>query len=177
MLPADTLRPAVERRLLDRMRGTASPARARSLAMAAIRETFEEAGLLVGQKISAPARTKNPDWQRFFDLGVTPTLSALDFIARAITPPHQLRRFDTRFFVADANHIQGDLHDMAGASGELLALHWLTLDEAHNLDLPGITRFVLDELDQRLKLPHAAQGRRPVPFVHFRGSSIVHDRL
>lgn len=177
VLPPDTLRAPVEKRLLNRMRGPATPARARALAMAAIRETFEEAGLVIGRRVAEPPRTKNPDWQRFYDEGVVPALSKLDFIARAITPPYRTRRFDTRFFLADAEQIQGDLHDTGRASGELLGLHWLTLDEARDLELPNITRMILDELDERFAQSRAAQARRPVPFVHFRRGSPIRDTL
>lgn len=177
VLPPDSLRPAVERRLLDRMRGKPSPARARALAMAALRETFEEAGLVIGKKVKTPPLTKNPEWNNFYQQGVVPALGKLDFIARAITPPYRTRRFDTRFFMIDAEHIQGDMHDTASASGELLGLHWLTIKDAHDLDLPNITRLILGELEERLALTSAAQAKRKAPFVHFRGNTAIREQL
>jgi hypothetical protein len=57
---------------------------------------------------------------------VIPRLEALDFVARAITPPGHLRRFDARFFMADAAHIAHTL-DGGAASGALLTPIWLTL--------------------------------------------------
>ncbi|MCE8000301.1 MAG: NUDIX domain-containing protein [Rhodobiaceae bacterium] len=171
------LRAPVERRLLDRMRGTPSPNKARGLAMAAIRETFEETGLVIGKKVSEPLQTRNPEWQAYYNEHVAPDLSAVDFIARAITPPYRNRRFDTRFFMIDADQIQGDLHDTDRASGELLELHWLEISDAFDLDLPNITRMILSEMQERLDLPKPAQARRPVPFVHFRGANPVRDTL
>ena len=171
------LRAPVERKLLDRMRGGPSTGRAQGLAMAAIRETFEETGLVIGKQLSEPLQTRNPEWQAYYNEHVAPDLSKVEFIARAITPPYRTRRFDTRFFTIDAEEIRGDMHDTDRASGELLELHWLEIDEARELDLPNITRMILGELEERLALPKPAQARRPVPFVHFRGASPVRDTL
>jgi len=171
------LRAPVERRLLDRMRGRPSASKAQGLAMAAIRETFEETGLVIGKQVSEPYQTKNPEWQAYYNEHVAPDLSKIEFIARAITPPYRTRRFDTRFFTINAEEIRGDMHDTGRASGELLELHWLEIDEARDLDLPNITRMILSELEERLALPKPAQARRPVPFVHFRGASPIRDTL
>ena len=56
-------------------------------------------------------------------------------------------------------------------------LHWLTLKDARDLDLPNITRVVLDEIEERLKQTIAAQTRRPVPFIHFRNGSAIRDEI
>ena len=141
--------------------GRCSPAKARALAMAAVRETFEETGLLVGD-IGTPSATRSRPWAAFMANGVVPRLDILDYVARAITPPYRDRRFDARFFLCDAEYIQGDVHDTTGASGELLQIHWVPLDEAKQLDLPSITHMVIEEVDRRL---HEPGGRdRPVPF-------------
>ena len=54
-------------------------------------------------------RTRAATWRRFFSYGVSPRLEALDFVARAITPPGRPRRFDARFFMADASEIAAEL--------------------------------------------------------------------
>tara|TARA_R110002110_G_scaffold68731_8_gene185863 strand:- start:18928 stop:19695 length:768 start_codon:yes stop_codon:yes gene_type:complete len=174
--PAEELRDPVTRRLLVQMRGRPSQLRARALAMAAIRETFEETGLIIGRPSSTLQKSKHTDWNEYFAQGVTPVLGHLDFIARAITPPYRTRRFDTRFFIADAEAIQGDPHETAG-SGELQGLHWLSIADARDLDLPNITRVVLDELDTRLQLTSIAQTRRAVPFIHFRNGTAIRDAI
>ena len=171
----DDLDPLVQERLLTRMRGKPSPMRAKALAMAAIRETFEETGLRLGAPTSVPT-TRNEAWADYFADGVAPRLSTLGFIARAITPPYRTRRYDTRFFIADAEEIAGDPHAVEG-SGELLDLHWLSVEDARGLDLPNITRLVLDELDERLRLTKAAAKERAVPFVHFRNNKPIRDIL
>ena len=93
--PAD-LNPAVLRRLMD----GCSEARARALAIAAIRETYEETGLMLGERESPTLRTRSPHWQGFVAQGINPRLDTLHYIARAITPPYRNRRFDARFFMA-----------------------------------------------------------------------------
>ena len=155
------LRPHVEARLTK----GASAARARGLALAAIRETFEEAGVLVGERAADFPRTKNVAWQRFFAHGIAPRLDALEFIARAITPPNRTRRFDARFFMADASAIAHVLD--AAHTDELLTPCWLTLTEARALDLPSITRIVLDEAEARIG--DGTDASRPVPFFRFHG--------
>src|SRR6185503_18627620 len=75
-----------------------SSRRARAIALSAIRETYEEVGLLIGR--TGEFSAKAADWKGFADHGVQPSLDRLRFIARAITPPGAVRRFDTRFFAA-----------------------------------------------------------------------------
>jgi 8-oxo-dGTP pyrophosphatase MutT (NUDIX family) len=174
--PVEDLRADVTRLLLDRMRGAPSENRARALALAAIRETFEETGLVVGRHIDKPQRSKHKNWDAYFSVGVSPALGALDFVARAITPPYRSRRFDTRFFIANAEHIQGDPLKVSG-SGELQGLHWVSIKDAEGLDLPNITRTVLAEIEERLNQTSAAQRERPVPFIHFRNNQAIRDML
>ncbi|MBI1262307.1 MAG: NUDIX hydrolase [Rhizobiales bacterium] len=173
---AQELREPVAQRLLHRMRGKPSLARARAMAMAAVRETFEETGLIIGRPVETRMRTRNSEWAEYFSQGVAPDLTALDFVARAITPPYRTRRFDTRFFIADAEHIHGDPVKTTG-SGELQGLHWVTITDARDLDLPNITRIVLDEIEQRMALKKAAQEQRDVPFIHFRAGNAIRDLI
>jgi 8-oxo-dGTP pyrophosphatase MutT (NUDIX family) len=157
------LRPHVAAKLAN----GASPTLARALALAAVRETFEETGILVGERAGPPPRTKSA-WSRFFAHGVVPRLDVLDYIARAITPPNRTRRFDARFFMADASAIAHQLD--AAHSDELLTPCWLTFAEARAVDLPGITREVLGEAEARIA--DGPDSSRPVPFYRFlRGKS------
>src|SRR6267154_868394 len=79
--------------------------RARSLAVAAIREACEETGLCLGRKTNGAAPALEGPWKPFAEAGLLPDPSGLFLIARAITPPGRVRRFDTRFFTADASTI------------------------------------------------------------------------
>ena len=159
--PGKDLHPVTLAKLLHRMRGKPSAARARGLAHAAVRETWEEAGLLFG-------RTR---------LEEAPDLSGLTLFMRAITPPGRTRRYDSRFFVADAENLTNIDRPHHDGGGELLTLSWLTLDEIASLDLPLIT---IDAL-QRLK-PFLDRGLLPPPdctasFQYFRGKNWVEDEI
>ena len=139
--------------------------RARALALAAVRETFEETGLLLATP--APAASVAGPWREFRAVGALPDLAALSYVARAITPPGRTRRFDARFFMADARAL---LHpEPTAGSGELDEIAWLPLADARSLDLPAITRFVLSEVAERLAHPD-----RPLPYVRMvRGRHVV----
>jgi 8-oxo-dGTP pyrophosphatase MutT (NUDIX family) len=138
---------------------TAPDVRARALAMAAVRETFEEAGLLLAR--SAPARSASGPWREFLAQGAQPDLAALDFVARAITPPVLPKRFDARFFMADAERLVS--LDRQKDCGELDEIDWLSINDAlATPDVAGITKFVLRETAARLSTPE-----RGVPFLRF----------
>jgi 8-oxo-dGTP pyrophosphatase MutT (NUDIX family) len=152
---ASDVRPQV----LARLEKTAPQARARALALTAVRETFEETGLLLARP--APPRPGVGPWREFLAQGAAADLAALDFIARAITPPYRPKRFDARFFMAPAEALIS--LERLPDCGELDEIAWVDLDEAEALDLPNITRFVIQELGLRLDDPE-----RPAPFMSFR---------
>ncbi|ESY97564.1 MULTISPECIES: NUDIX hydrolase [unclassified Mesorhizobium] len=141
--------------------GRTSRARARAIALSAVRETYEEAGLLIGRK-GAFATTRR-DWQGFVEHGVAPSLEALRFVARAITPPNRVRRFDTRFFSAWRGDVAVELAD-GGPTNELEELVWLPLAKAKQADIPDITRMILDDLEKRLADDPLLRPGGPVPF-------------
>jgi 8-oxo-dGTP pyrophosphatase MutT (NUDIX family) len=148
------LRPGVA----SRLEKTTTPSRARALALAAIRETYEEAGLLLAKP--APARSAAGPWREFLHHGALPDLDALDFVARAVTPPTSPKRFDARFFLAQADRLLS--LERRADCGELDEVAWFSLEEALELNLPSVTRFVLRELPQRLADPTA-----PAPSLRF----------
>jgi 8-oxo-dGTP pyrophosphatase MutT (NUDIX family) len=125
--------------------------RARAAAAAALRETAEEAGLIVGRP--GPVASRHPNWSPFRSAGLQPDASDLQLIARAITPPGRVRRFDAWFFHADADACRPQR--VAHETDELLDIRWVTAEEAQDLALPQVTRFVLGELDRRLTDPAA----------------------
>lgn len=151
------LRPEEEAKLRLEARH-ASPTLPRALALAAVRETFEEAGLLLAKP--AAARPGAGAWRPFLEQGAAPDLSALSYVARAITPPYRPKRFDARFFMAEADRLLS--LERQPDCGELDEIAWVDLDEAVALDLPNITRFVVQEIAQRLE-----DSGRPIPFMRF----------
>ena len=172
-IPAATPLPVpTARRLRLRVGPDSDPKLAEALAMAAIRELWEETGLALAQASGTRPHNPAPDWQSFFDAGHFPAADGLEFIFRAITPPGRPRRFDARFFLVDAARIAGSLDDFSRAGSELSYLDWLTLAEARKLDLPFITEVVLAEVEARLAADDGGPGGgpvdtgRPAPFVH-----------
>ena len=132
--------------------------KARSFALTAIRETFEETGLIVGKPRTEAERVKvHKDWQDFFAQNAIPSLNGLRFIGRAITPPYRPKRFDARFFMADAREaLIDDRPPVDGA--ELSDLQWVSLEDAMALDLPNVTRFMLGEIGERVANPRQQQA-------------------
>ena len=168
------LNPHVLERLRKSTRKDITDRKLHGLALAAIRETYEETGLVIGRATKQKTSTRHAIWQKYFEHGVEPPLEDMDFFARAITPAYRTRRFDTRFFMMYDTHIHTDPEDTRGASGELLDLHWLTIAQARKLDLPAITRQVLDIVEKRIKLPFEKRFAAPAPFVKFeRGKPVI----
>ena len=148
----------------------------RALALASIRETFEETGLMLGTKEhGAPDGVPEGPWQAFREHGVFPDLEAVQFVARAITPPKRPKRFDTRFFAVDRRAIAHEVGGVIGPDAELIELAWVNLEEAKRLDLPTITTVILDELETRLKAGFGAE--LPVPFYYERNRKFQREVL
>ena len=145
----------------------------RAFGLTAIRETFEETGLIVGRAGAFPGRPAS-DWLTYADQGAGPCLKGLTFIGRAVTPPYRPKRFDARFFMAEAEDVLVDERPAVDGA-ELHDLQWVTLKDAMALDLPNVTRFMIGEIDERL-----AQGDpdalRP-PFLRWTPAGHSQDRI
>jgi 8-oxo-dGTP pyrophosphatase MutT (NUDIX family) len=114
--------------------------------VAVVRETFEEAGLLLAERPGGPALLAgdveekarfaaervavNDGSRRFLDLcrdeSVRLAVGDIHYFAHWITPRGAPRRYDTRFFVAAAPPGQVAAHD----AGETIAEVWITPEEA-----------------------------------------------
>ena len=147
------------------MRGKPSDTRASALALAALRETFEEAGFIVGERfVGRDPRTDS--WGAFFAEGYRPRLDGLSYFARAITPPGRPRRYDTRFFAVDATEIA---YQAPRVDGELLDIDWFTIAKARTLKLPSITTHILKDVAALVNHEHeAAEVASPIPFYFHR---------
>lgn len=122
----------------------------RPFALAAVRELSEETGLVIGG--AAGEDRPSEAWPAFTATGYAPAPVHLYPLARAITPPGRVRRYDTWFFTASRAAVADK---QATPDGELLDLNWFTVENARKLDLPNITRLVLDDVSARLNAaPH-----------------------
>jgi 8-oxo-dGTP pyrophosphatase MutT (NUDIX family) len=150
------------RLLVDVEPQAAAPA---ALALAAIRETFEETGRLLGQRLERQhegAEWPEP-WRPFARHNLCPCLAPLGLLARAITPAGSPRRYDARFFHVPASVIAAE--DGAG-DGEFERIAWMSLAEAQELDLHDVTRAVLVQLDRRLAADGMLRPVADVPYMH-----------
>jgi 8-oxo-dGTP pyrophosphatase MutT (NUDIX family) len=143
--------PEIVSEKLNLRRGARAPNLARALALAAIRETFEETGLLLGTKeFGAPANPPPGAWTDFAARGVYPSLETVHFLARAITPPRRARRFDATFLAIDVAAVVDQVGGVVSPQSELVELARVPLSEALKLDLPLITAVVLRDLRNRI---------------------------
>ena len=169
------LHEADQKRLIDGMGSRGSRSRAEALVMSAIRETQEETGLLLGRDAGDETRRQTaPHWRPFAEHGVAPDLSGIRYLARAITPPGRVRRFDTRFFVAPETMIASDSDAVSSPDEELEEVTWIRLSDAYGLKIPPITGVVLDILAQRLKDDPGLTGAPPVPFYRVVKRHFIH---
>ena len=150
--------------VMQRLQRKASARKARALACAAIRETFEETGLIIGAPHNGnyAASKVTPDWEPFFATGMAPRLDCLDYVARAVTPPNNVRRFNARFFIVDRQNTSGEL----GGSGELVDLQWIPIADALAMpNTPDPTSIALKETRRLLAEsdPWDLHGGHPVP--------------
>ncbi len=131
-----------------------SSTKANALAMAAVREAFEEAGLLFGVPGDIGGAT-HATWNEFRRREVAPDLRELTFVGRAITPSFQPIRFHARFFSVDAGHLEGDLK----GDGELEDLHWVRIDRPTGLELMIVQEMIMKTLNERLSGRNAPSQR------------------
>lgn len=158
---AKDLAEACARRLSALPQPTALPGlTASALAITAIRELWEETGLTLAQEQPWPAPPVG-DWAKLAERRLLPDASGLRFVFRAITPPGRPRRFDARFFLADAATLTGDPDDFSDAQDELAHLQWIPIRKARGFDLPFITEVVLAEVARSMERGHPDEG---VPF-------------
>jgi len=138
---AEALHPAVSAAL--RSGGSRRPALA--FPRAALRETHEETGLLVGAPGPAADAASQPVWQAYAAAGLAPDFAALDFICRAITPVTSARRYNTRFFLGDGAKAVGTIN----SNGELEDLAWRPVSALSGLHIVDVTEYVLKEALRR----------------------------
>jgi 8-oxo-dGTP pyrophosphatase MutT (NUDIX family) len=138
-----------------------------ALAAAAIRELWEETGQIIG----APGQWPNAPqgWRGYAATGHVPDAACLRYFFRAITPQGRPRRFDARFFLAEADDLTTDPDDFTRAEDELSVLQWVPLAQARTFDLPFITEVVLAEL-----VAHLADPTAPLSVPFFRNDDEAH---
>ena len=159
-VPCSPLDPAITGQLAV----AGSYKRATAMAMAAVRETFEESGLLVAQAGDVGPNS-NMTWQQIRGMSLAPTLGRLRYLGRAITPTSRPIRFHARFFCVNAKHTLGEVQ----GNGELEDLQWVPVSANHDLPLMIVTRTMMDALERTL----AGLDERPLVLSHIRQKRVV----
>lgn len=162
--------------LLNRMYGRKSIARANAMILAAIRETFEETGYIIGQKVTDIPNTRSAGWQDFFNSGHTPATQICKFVARAITPPGGKRRYDTRFFAVWLDDIPNGMTQQGNGTDELEGLNWVSFDQVRQINAPVITKTIIYELQNQIH-QQAFIEQSPVPFYHYYQNKMRRDEI
>ena len=130
---------------------------AAGLAVAAVRETWEETGVMIaapGEVGDAPGRTFEEMRRR----GVAPALGRLVYLGRAITPAYSPIRFHARFFLTRLR----SGHVGLGGDGELDDLSWVPLSDVASLPTIDITRFMAEFAGEIIKRAPIVPPGRPV---------------
>lgn len=164
--PGDSRVPAVDAlnpRTKSILEAAMTPARARACVLAAIRETWEETGFILGEPEGyRPYTGSHPSWISFSKAGLAPDLSEIHVIGRAVTPPYRPKRFDTWFFMTRLTGRQAE-RDFAD-SDELLDTQWVAVKGAKALKMHSITQMMVDVLAQYL---NASAPANTVPYSRF----------
>lgn len=147
-----------------------SQARAQTIAMAAVRETYEETGVSITQA-GHPGSVKDDTWQTLAKRDLSADLSVLKYFARATTPADQPMRFHARFFVCNSAQVSGFDNHQLRQNDELLDLRWMSIQNPEDLPLRSVTKFLLKEFAQWLD-PNAAHTGYPT-FTQKSGKRVV----
>ena len=155
---------------IERMdvRGDASLAKA--LAIAAVRETFEETGLMLAESGDI-GEAASAEWAHWKARSLAPRLHSLTYFGRAITSPISPIRYHARFFIASAEALQGEL----AGSGELSELSFYPVTDAlAHLPVVDVTEFMLNRISNYAAASPEFNPLTPifsykdeVPFVHY----------
>ena len=140
--------------------------------IAAIREAFEESGILLARRgdawLAAHSLPRDADFHALLaEHALTPAADALVHYAHWITPADMPKRFDTHFFLAQAPPQQVGLHD----GGEAVESVWITPGlalaeaDAGRRVLVFATRLNLARLARFATVGQALAGAGPVVTV------------
>jgi 8-oxo-dGTP pyrophosphatase MutT (NUDIX family) len=125
--------------------GAHLPPRLLRSARAALRETWEEVGVVVGRPGTAVSATTAPHdaltaiEAAYAERGILAAIDALTYVGRAITPTRVFRRFNTRFFLADESAVFGD----PVSSDELEDVGWHPIGRRPLDPFRDVTQFML----------------------------------
>ncbi|HXD17680.1 MAG TPA: hypothetical protein VN654_11745 [Vicinamibacterales bacterium] len=149
--------------------------------VAALRELFEEAGVLLARPLTAASAARLDDYRRDLLAGTAAfadiirrehlrlALDELAYFAHWVTPEIETRRFDTRFFLARAPEGQTPVHDEGETSHSEWVAPLAAIDRcrAGQISLPPPTWTTLSMLANfdSIDAAFAWARRKPIPRV------------
>jgi 8-oxo-dGTP pyrophosphatase MutT (NUDIX family) len=135
----------------------ALPPRLMRSARAALRETWEEAGVFFGREGAVPAglRSAGPAAEAYAEAGVVAGFDRLAYVGRAITPARVFRRFNTRFFLGDGADVIGE----PVATDELEEVGWHPVGRTPLEPFRDVSQFMLA---RAIELRAGAAGPPPL---------------
>ena len=119
--------------------------KANMLAMTAVREAHEEVGSTLGSKGNI-GKVNQVSWNTFRELGISPDLSKLDYLGRAITPSFQPIRFHARFFSIPYELLAGKI----AGDGELEDVRWIKVDKYRDYEMMKVQHMIIETLKEKL---------------------------
>lgn len=110
-------------------------------ARAALRETWEEAGVLLGRPTpeDPPGAPATPIEQAYQAGRLSAAMDLLTYVGRAITPSHSPRRFNTRFFLGSGTDVFGE----PAISEEFPEVRWHPIGREPIEPMREVTKFML----------------------------------
>jgi 8-oxo-dGTP pyrophosphatase MutT (NUDIX family) len=139
-------------------------------ARAALRETWEEVGVMVGRKAPSPPPGRSAPERAYAEQGVVADFGILNYIGRAITPSTVFRRFNTRFFVAEGEHVIGD----PKSSYELEDVGWHPVGRVPLSPFRDVSQFMLA---QAIALREGVSSFQPMLFATVAGQRRIRPCL
>ncbi|HML09902.1 MAG TPA: hypothetical protein VK432_03515 [Stellaceae bacterium] len=117
------------------------PPRLMRSARAALRETWEEAGVFFGRRgaVTEGLRSGPTVAEAYARAGVIAGFDRLRYVGRAITPARVFRRFNTRFFLGDGSNVIGD----PAATDELEDVRWHPIGRQELEPFRDVSQFML----------------------------------
>jgi len=135
----------------------ALPPRLLRSARAALRETWEEAGVFFGHRgeVPRPLSSASPVGEAYAEAGVVAGFDRLRYVGRAITPVRVFRRFNTRFFLGDGADVVGE----PTATDELEDVRWHPIGRQPLEPLRDVSQFMLA---RAIAMRDGAEGPPPL---------------
>lgn len=142
--------------------------KARAIALATIRETYEETNLMLGKSAKFKRNINNASWDAFREKNILPDLSEIDVFGRAVTPPYRHKRYDTWFFI---QHLSGQRPGISD-SAELVNVGWYTIEEIAELKTARVTSLMMQILKDYLKAPNRSDQ---ILYLHMHHGKFAQD--